>query len=194
MHRCTNIERESSSTSTPTKPRSRLTLAKLQPAQPSSDHASPLPKSRAGQTPKTHKHQSTQISAHPSLITDPPLRSPAMHRQAPILTIDRRPCSTRLSNALAATTNHRSGRHRLPAHSTPLHPQTHPIWPLPPPSTPILSFPISLSLNLSLFLPPLTEFVNKVCFCFDFCFLCCLYILILCNNICLDLKKMWETW
>ena len=31
-------------------------------------------------------------------------------------------------------------------------------------------------------------------FCFDFCFLCCLYILILCNNICLDPKKMWETW
>ena len=31
-------------------------------------------------------------------------------------------------------------------------------------------------------------------FCFDFCFLCCLYILFLCNNICLDPKKMWETW
>ena len=31
-------------------------------------------------------------------------------------------------------------------------------------------------------------------FCFDFCFLCCLYILILCNNICLTPKKMWETW
>ena len=30
-------------------------------------------------------------------------------------------------------------------------------------------------------------------FCFDFCFLC-LYILILGNNICLDPKKMWETW
>ena len=29
---------------------------------------------------------------------------------------------------------------------------------------------------------------------FDFCFLCCLYILFLCNNICLDPKKMWETW
>ena len=31
-------------------------------------------------------------------------------------------------------------------------------------------------------------------FCFDFCFFDCLYILILCNNICLDPKKMWETW
>ena len=76
-------ERESSSTSTPTKPRSRLPSAKLQPAQPSSDHAGPLPRSRVGQTPnqtpKTHKHRSTQISTHPSLIIDPPLRSPAMH-------------------------------------------------------------------------------------------------------------------
>ena len=72
-------ERESSSTSTPTKTRSCLSSAKLQPAQPSSDHAGPLPRSRASQTPKTHKHRSTQISTHPSLITDPPLRSPAMH-------------------------------------------------------------------------------------------------------------------
>ena len=31
-------------------------------------------------------------------------------------------------------------------------------------------------------------------FCFDFCFLCCLYASIICNNICLDSKKMWETW
>ena len=31
-------------------------------------------------------------------------------------------------------------------------------------------------------------------FCFDFCFFDCLYILILCNNICLDPKKMWKTW
>ena len=31
-------------------------------------------------------------------------------------------------------------------------------------------------------------------FCFDFCFLCCLYASIICNNICLDPKKMWETW
>ena len=76
----TQGERESSSTSTPTKPRSRLTSTKLRPAQPSSDHAGPLPRSRVGQTPKTHKHQSTQISAHPSLIIDPPLQSPAMHR------------------------------------------------------------------------------------------------------------------
>ena len=27
-------------------------------------------------------------------------------------------------------------------------------------------------------------------FCFDFCFLCCLYASIICNNICLDSKKM----
>ena len=74
-------ERESlsTSTSTPTKPRSRLTSVKLRPAQPSFDYAGPLPRSCVGQTPKTHKHRSTQISAHPSLITNPPLRSPAMH-------------------------------------------------------------------------------------------------------------------
>ena len=88
-------------------------------AQPSSNHAGPLPRSRANQTPKTHKHRSTQILAHPSLITDPPLQSPAMHRWAPILTTDRRLCSTKVSNALAATTDRRSGRHRPPAHSTP---------------------------------------------------------------------------
>ncbi|XP_050245002.1 uncharacterized protein LOC126693160 isoform X1 [Quercus robur] len=46
------------------------------------------PRSSVGQTPKTHKHRSTQILAHPSLITDPPLRSPAMHGRAPILTTD----------------------------------------------------------------------------------------------------------
>ena len=42
---------------------------------------------------------------------------------------------------------------------------------------------------------PLSRLVLRFWFfCFDFCFLCCLYILILCNNICLDPKKMWETW
>ena len=112
--------------------------------QPSSDHASPLPRSRAGQTPKTHKHRSTQISAHPSLIIDPPLRSLAMHRRAPILTTDCRQCSTRLSNTLAATTDRRSGRHRPPAHST------------PPPNPPDLTTAASIhydSLFSNLFFP-----------------------------------------
>ena len=36
--------------------------------------------------------------------------------------------------------------------------------------------------------------VILIFFCFDFCFLCCLYASIICNNICLDPKKMWETW
>ena len=136
--------------STPTKPRSCLTSAKLRPAQPSSDHVGPLPRSRADQTSKTYKHRSTQISTHPSIITNPPLQSPTMHRRAPILTTDRRPCSTRLSNALAATTNRRSGRYRPPAHSSPP--------PNPPNLTaaasihsdslfPDLSFPQSLTLS-----------------------------------------------
>ena len=42
--------------------------------------------------------------------------------------------------------------------------------------------------------PSLTIGLVILIFCFDFCFLCCLYILILCNNICLHPKKMWETW
>ena len=96
-------ERESLSTSTPIKPKSPLTSAKLKPAQPTFDHASPLPKSCIGQTPKTHKHWSTQISVHPSLITDPPFRSLAMHRRAPILTTDCRQCSTRLSKDRKST-------------------------------------------------------------------------------------------
>ena len=50
-------------------------------------------------------------------------------------------------------------------------------------------------MNRSLSLSP---FHNWSCdfefFVLIFFFLCCLYILILCNNICLDTKKMWETW
>ena len=42
--------------------------------------------------------------------------------------------------------------------------------------------------------PSLTIGLVILIFCFDFWFLCCLYILILCNNICLDPKKMLETW
>ena len=149
-HKRTNTKRESSSTSTSTKPKSRLTSTKFRPAQPSSDHVDALPRSCAGQTPKTHKHWSTQILAHPSLTTDPPLRSPTIHRRAPILTTDRRLCSTRLSNTLAATTDRWSGHHRPPAHSTP---------PLNPPDLttaasihsdslfPDLSFPQSLALS-----------------------------------------------
>ena len=49
------------------------------------------------------------------------------------------------------------------------------------------SLSLSLSLNLSLSLSH-----DWSCD-FDFCFFDCLYILILCNNICLDPKKMWET-
>ena len=126
-----------------------------------------LPRSSVGQTPKTHKHRSTQISAHPSLITDPPLWSLAMHRRAPILT-----SSTRLSNALAdlaTTTNRRSGRaspilshkQRLGKHERAIARKL--IW--PPPLHPLQS---SFSLNLSPFLPPLTKFVNKRCFYFNF--------------------------
>ena len=48
--------------------------------------------------------------------------------------------------------------------------------------------------NRSLFVPLSWLVLWFWFFCFDFCFLCCLYILILCNNICLDPKKMWETW
>ena len=57
------------------------------PSAAASTHCQP-PRSRAGQTPKTHKHRSIQISAYPSLITDPPLRLPAMYGRAPILTTD----------------------------------------------------------------------------------------------------------
>ena len=59
------------------------------PSVVASTHRRP-PRSSVGQTPKTHKHRSTQISAHPSLITDPPLRSPAMHEWAPIFTYQKK--------------------------------------------------------------------------------------------------------
>ena len=53
----------------------------------------------------------------------------------------------------------------------------------------------SLSLSLCHWSPSLTIGLGIFdFFCFDFCFFDCLYILILCNNICLDHKKMWETW
>ena len=54
---------------------------------------------------------------------------------------------------------------------------------------------LSLSLNLSLYLyPSLTiGFVILIFFVLIFVSLC-LYILVLCNNICLDPRKMWETW
>ena len=46
-------------------------------------------------------------------------RQPCTDELRSILTTDCRSCSTRLSNALAATINRRSGRHQPPAHYTP---------------------------------------------------------------------------
>ena len=135
--------------STPTKPRSCLTSTKLQPAQPSSDHVSPLPRSRAGQTP-----------VHPDL--SPPF--PHHRSTSPIAS--HAPTSSDLDNRLLAMLHQalqRTGRHHR-----------SPIW--PPSTTSALHSTLkptlfdcchlhplrfSLSLNLSLFLPPLTEFVNK---------------------------------
>ena len=76
---------------------------------------------------------------------------------------------------------------------TPLHPQTHPMW--PPPSSIhsdlSLSRSISPSLNLSLFLPPISLFLPLAqCFYFDFWL--SVYLEIFCNKICLDVEKMVE--
>ena len=77
-------------------------------------------------------------------------------------------------------------------------------WSTHPVSDPLLDRPVTFRsthlvhrrvapMNRSLSVPLSRLVLRFWFFCFDFCFLCCLYILIFCNNICLDPKKMWET-
>ena len=80
-----------------------------------------------------------------------------MHWQAPILTTNRRPCFTRLSNALAATTDRRSSHHRPPTHS------------IPPPNPPYLTVATSIhfdslfpSISRSFFPLSLSLWINDV--------------------------------
>ena len=118
------------------------------------------------QTSHTWRSQPTPPSSpiHKHLRSTSPIANHASTSigWAPILTTDRRPSSTKLSNTLvdlaAPTTS--------PLHSTPKPTWfsrhcLHPLWSS-------LSRSISLSLDLSLFLSPFTKFVNKKCFYFDF--------------------------
>ena len=92
---------------------------------------------------------------------------------------------THSSNPLRRT-HHSVEPIRQTHHSDEPIPQTHfsnPHWPPP----------ISLSLSLSHLSPSLTLRCFSDFFCFNFCFFDCLYILILCNNICLYPNEMWET-
>ena len=83
----------------------------------------------------------------------------------------------------------------LRSHHEPIDPPNE--WPTPR-STHHLQInpprPVASQTHESISLcPSLTIGLVILIFLFWFCFLCCLYILILCNNICLDPKKMWET-
>ena len=120
----------------------------------------------------------------PSSLTCTPLRS---HIQAPMRALIAHPSTDE---------SHPSTGEIVPQTHEPIDPPSE--WPTPR-STHHLQIdpprPSASHTHKPIFLcPSLTIGLVILIFCFDFCFLCCLYILILCNNICLDPKKMLETW
>ena len=137
-------------------------------------HYKPFPGLWERERERDHLPHSSLTQYSPSSLTRTSLRS---HIQAPA---SRTPASAR-------------SRHE------PTHRSTHPV------SDPLLDRPTTFRLahlvhrrvaptNRSLSVPLSRLVLWFWFFCLDFCFLCCLYILILCNNICLHPKKMWETW
>ena len=108
--------------------------------------------------------------------------------------------STHLVHRRDHATNPRTDRRPRPLHVTVRSPRTHePIDP-PRPLARSRHEPMNRSTHPSSSpTNPRTDcatigLVILIFFSFDFCFLCCLYASIICNNICLDPKKMWETW
>ena len=149
-HRYANTERERE------RERER---ARAHPQNP--DHASPQPSfDQASQAPIMPAYCPDHAPAkHPRPTNTGPPRSQPTPPSSPFHLFDRQPCTDKLRSwqPIAGHAPLGSPMHWPPPliadlaatdhQPTPFHPQTHPIWLLPPPSTSILSFPQSLALS-----------------------------------------------